>query len=823
MRISVNQLARWIGPGAVGDVEELAHRLTMVGLEVEEVVHVGRGHDDIVVGRIVAIEDHPSADRLVVCRVDVGDGSIRQIVCGATNMSEGDLVPVALPGSRPPALDFEIGSRKVAGVMSDGMLCAEEELGLAAESDGLWILPGELELGVPVFEATGTSDAHLEIGLTPNRPDCLSHLGVAREVAAIRGERLDESSLDRAPAWESGSGDVADVASLEVKDSEGCPRYVAAVLEDVKVRPSPDWLRKMVVAMGMRSINNVVDVTNVVLADIGQPLHAFDLDRLAEQAIVVRRARAGEKLEAIDHKTYELTADDLVIADSEKPVAIAGVMGGVDTEVTEQTTRILLECAYFQPTTVRKTSKRLGIHSESSHRFERGIDPAATLRNAAYAVELLLRTQDDDVTVRRGVLEHHPDPVDPRRISLPRGLVKRILGIEIAGDDIVELLGSIRIEATQEGDRLEVVAPTFRPDLERPIDIVEEIARLHGYEAFEARLPRAPMGAAHRLREQTEHPATIVSRAAGRKLWDTRTRLLAAGFHETVTYSFMSEADLELLGLPEGDSRRRALRVANPLTQDQEFMRTTIVPAHLRALADNVAQRNVDMALFEIVRRFDARGDAGRTLSILATGVIAPHFESTRRWDLFDLKGLLESLLGDQSASHWVRPSAPEPYLHPGVQATWCVGDQVLGTVGQLHPLVLHRLDVELEAPVWIAEIDFEELVNHARKAPTFEAYPRFPAVRRDFALLYDREADWAALEQSVSELARSEHAFGAIYESMRLFDVYQGEQVPEGKRSVAIEVVYRSSERTLTDAEVAAADEVLLTTIARQTGATLR
>ncbi len=820
MRISVKQLARWVDFDL--DVEELAHRLTMAGLEVEEVVEFGAGHDDIVVGRIEAIEEHPSADRLVVCRVDTGSGELHQIVCGATNMKEGDVVPVALPGSAPPALDFEIGSRKVAGVQSDGMLCAEEELGLAPKSDGLWILPSTLELGTPIFEAMGLRDTYLEIGLTPNRPDCLSHHGVAREVSAIVGSPLSREALDVEPLWEVGEGAISDVASLDVEDPEGCPRYVAAVVENVVVGPSPAWLREMVTAMGMRSINNVVDVTNVVLADIGQPLHAFDLDELDGARIVVRRAREGEKIEAIDHKTYALEPSDLVIADGNKPIAIAGVMGGAGSEVGESTSRILLECAYFDPGTVRSTSKKLGIHSESSHRFERGIDPAATRRNAAYALDLLMRTQTEDAVVRRGILEHDNGGWSEREIVLSTSLVTRILGIEMQAEEVAELLGSIDIGATAEGEGVRCAIPTFRPDLERPIDLVEEVARLKGYDAFDAELPDASMGSRHELLAERKHDETIIPRRRLRQTADMRKRLLAAGLHEAVSYSFMSESDFDLLGLPADDVRRRALRVANPLTQDQALMRTTIVPAMLRALADNVAQRNEDVGLFEITRRFDEEGDAGATLAILATGASREHFTGSNPWDFHDMKGLLESLLGGVESS-WRRPANPEPYLHPGVQAEWIVGGEVLATVGQVHPHTLRTLDVEIEAPVFVAEVDLDRLLASLRPFETFRAYPRFPAVRRDFALLYDATADWSALEDAVGELAQRDGSFGEIFQSMRLFDIYAGEQVPEGKRSLAIEVVYRAADRTLTDDEVSKADDILLGAIEKKTGARLR
>jgi phenylalanyl-tRNA synthetase beta chain len=822
MLISYRELGRWVDLSGIDDVDDLAHRMTMAGLEVEGVDHFGQGFDDIVVGRIDGIEEHENADRLVVCRVDAGDGE-RQIVCGATNMSEGDLVPVALPGSQPPALDFQIAEREVMGVESQGMLCSAEELGLADESEGLMILDPRLEVGTPIFEALGLVDTHFDIGLTPNRPDCLSHLGVAREVAAIYDAALDRSALDVEPAWERGAGAVEDAATLTVEDSEGCPRYVAAVLEDVRVGPSPTWLQRMVTAMGMRSINNVVDVTNVVLADVGQPLHAFDLDKLEGQSIIVRRAEAGESMVGIDHQEYELDASDLVIADAEKPVAIAGVMGGEQTEVTEETTRILLECAYFEPTTVRRTSKKLGLHTESSHRFERGIDPGATRTNAAYAIQLLLRTQEGlaDPSVRSGVLEHHPSAWAAPVIEVPATLFRRILGTAIEDTDIARILAALEIAVEETEDGWRCTPPSFRPDLERPIDLVEEVARLWGYDQFDATLPDSKMGAAHERRPQQKHHDTIVPRSELRALEGIRIRLLAAGLHEAINYSFFSEEALARLGLPEDDPRANPSRVANPLSRDQALMRTTLVPGLLESLETNVAQRESDVALFEVGRTFHEDREALR-LGIIATGATRRHFDEGRPWDFYDLKGLVESLAGEQAERGiWRRPKAPEPYLHPGVQAQWFVDGRWIGRIGQLHPEL--AADLGLEAPVLIGEIDMDALIEIEQSAERFRPFPKYPAVTRDFALLYSRDAEYAAIENAVHDLAERDDEFGAIFDRFRLFDVYEGEQVPEDQRSLAVEVVYRSTERTLTDDEVADADRRLLEWLEAETGAVLR
>ena len=826
MLVSRRELKRWVHLGDDVSDETLAERLTMAGLEVEDVRKIGAGQDDIVVGQIRSIEPHPDADKLVVCKVDVATGTDLNIVCGAKNMGEGDRVPVALIGAQPVAMPFTIVERKVRGVVSQGMLCSEEELGLADSSEGLWILDAALPLGAPVFDATGLRDTILEIGLTPNRPDCLSHMGVAREVAALFGLDLTLDELGVESPMAEGSNAVEEVASLRVDDAQGCPRYVAAVCENVQVGPSPPWLQQRVVAMGMRSINNLVDVTNVVLADVGQPLHVFDLDLVDEASIIVRRARPGESMEAIDHKTYALNESDLVIADASKPVAIAGVMGGSATEVTETTTRVLLECAYFDPTTVRKTSKRLGIHSESSHRFERGIDPAVTLRNADFAMALIARTQQDNpaFSVRRGVLEHNTADVARVTIELPQTLVPRILGVDVPAADIERFLRVLGCDVSVTDTGWRVAAPTWRPDLERPIDLVEEVARLYGYDNFEPTLPALAMGADHAKRAEPKHGPTIVTRTDLRRIERIRRRLLDAGLHEALSYSFMAPEDADAIGLSASDPRRTdAIAVANPLTADQGLMRTTLVPSLIAGLRTNVLQRNINVGLFEIARTYSKSGERW-ALGLLLSGEQTRHFAGSTNWDIFDVKGLVEAIGGAATSNAvWASPTdaALEPYLHPGVQARWLLADNAIATVGQLHPAVIE--DLEIDSPVFIAEVDFDAVLACDLSTPKFQAFGRYPAVTRDFALVVAQDRPYGLVEKAVRNLAADDEDFGTILENVHLFDVYEGEQIPTGMRSLALQLVYRAPDRTLTDTEVAAADARLLETLERAVGATLR
>ncbi|MFU8803923.1 MAG: phenylalanine--tRNA ligase subunit beta [Bradymonadaceae bacterium] len=826
MKISWNWLNEWIDLEGI-EADELAERLTMSGLEVEFVERLGAGVDDIVVGKILEIVDHPKADRLVICTVDAGEEAPRQIVCGAKNMKAGDRVPTALPGSQPPALDFEIGEREVMGVPSSGMLCAEEELGFARESEGLMILPGDLPLGRPVFEALGFKDTVFHIGLTPNRADCLSHLGVAREVGALYGRALRAERVRvPTPLWENENKAIGAVASLQIDDEEGCPQYGMAVLEDVEVGPGPLWLRRRLLSVGVRSINNIVDVTNFVLMDVGQPLHTFDLDELAGQKIIVRRARKGETLLGIDHREYALEPEDLVIADAERPVALAGVMGGANSEVTEKTRRILLECAYFDPRTVRRSARRHSLHTESSHRFERGIDPGAVEANMSRAVSGLVRAHEHlesgTPVVDQGVLFARTAVPEPAEVRLPHDMANRILGTEISDEAIQEHLLSLGLEVRAGDDaHWGVLVPTYRLDLERPIDLVEEIARLHGYDQIPTSLPRGTMGYRHGRRDSKEAPTIIDAHTRGLLRW-MRTTLLENGLYEAVNYSFMGEEELDALGLGADDCRRKAAPLANPLIKTQGLMRTTLVPSLLQNLATNLAQRTQDVALFEMGRRYFPTGER-RTLGIVLSGDKLGHWRGTQSWDFFDLKGIVETLaspfeLGD---ARWVVPEVLEPYLHPGVQAMWLLDGAPVATVGQLHPG--QAQEREIEGAVYLAELDVDLLLARPERRMRYKPLPKFPGVHRDFALLYERQAPYSALRQAIDTLAGKEAAVGEILESVELFDLYEGEQIPEGKRSLALSLVYRSTERTLTEDDVEKADRLLLEWLEKETGASLR
>lgn len=834
MKISWKWLQEWTDLNGL-DVDEVSHRLTMAGLEVDGIERLGEGCDDIVVARIDTISEHPNADKLVLCDLSLGGDKTSRVVCGARNMGEGDFVALAQPGSSPPGVDFDIVARKVRGELSSGMLCSGTELGLEDDTDGILILSRDLELGMPAFEAMGLKDTVIEIDLTPNRPDCLGHLGVARELSALYGRALKTPAhWGDAPPWETGDAgpkdagqDVGDAATLTVDDPEGCPRYLFAVIEGVKVAPSPAWLRARLTAVGLRSVNNIVDITNYILMELNQPLHVFDLDKLQGDEIRVRRATAGEDLVGIDHNNYTLDPSDLVIADAEKPVAIAGVMGGAHSEVGETTTRVLIECAYFEPTSVRRSARRHNLHTDSSHRFERGIDPGGLPAALARAVRLMLRTQDPldaTPTIRHGIVEQCTDDItQPVQIAFPKNLSARILGVDPSEQTIAGYLSSLGVELEAQEDAWLCTTPTYRPDLQRPIDLVEEVARMHGYDTIPETLPRSSMGYTHRpLEDDSRHADTIVSRDYRRILGTIRTQLLSFGLNEVVNYGFMSAKELDLLKIAADDRRRQTAKLANPLVADDAYMQTTLLPGLIKNLTLNRARRSENVAIFETGRRYF--NDAERpTLGMLLSGQKRRHWSGNKDWDFFDLKGIIEAICRPFATDslQWSVPEPAQPYLHPGVQAEWALDEKIIASIGRLHPMVAAEIDVDKE--VFVAELYVDELFSLAPSTRRFSAPPRFPAVTRDFALTYGQKTPYSDLDRAISRLADEDPEFGEIFESFELFDVYAGEQVAEGMRSLALSVVYRGTDKTLTDKEVERADKRLIDWLQTQVQASLR
>lgn len=783
MKITYNWLKEYVAFDL--DPVELADMLTMLGLEVEAMESVGQGMDDVVVARVLEKRPHPNADKLSLCKVDNGV-EVLDVVCGASNFSQGDTVVLAQTGATLPG-NFKIKRSKIRGEESCGMLCSEKELGLADESAGIMVLAGSLPLGTPVFDALGIKDTIFEIGLTPNRADCLSSIGIAREVAAKLGTtiRYPETECDES------NTPVETKIRVKVEAPDLCPRYAARYISGCRIAPSPEWLVSRLTVLGIRSINNVVDVTNLVMMELGQPLHAFDCAQLAEQSIVVRRATEGELFVTLDSQSRQLTAADLVICDAERPVALAGIMGGENSEISADTTTILLESAQFQPTAIRKTSKRLGLHTESSHRFERGIDREGVLNALNRAARLIAELSGGEVA--KGYLDVSADMVMPPPILFRPERANALIGSNLTGDQMARLLSCLgcAVVPTAAG-ALQVTPPSYRVDIEREIDLVEEVARLNGFGSIEATMPVA--------RVVSDRPT--VHQSLEKRVRDL---LVAAGMHEVINFSFTAPGMADRLLLDEQDPRRSSIGLLNPLMVEHSIMRTSLLPGILETVSRNMSFRSLDLRLFEMRRIYlPQAGEDMPHEPLCITGAITGSRDgdswtgSGATLDFYDAKGLLEFILSNLSITKvtWVADN-PEPYYHPGVSCSIMVGAIRLGSVGELHPVVLDNFS--LEKPVYCFEIDFDALLKVAGSSVGIIAPSRFPDSTRDIAVLVPTEMSAEQIIGCIRSVKAKE------IEDVSIFDVYAGKGIPDGCKSIAVRVRYRSYERTLTDEEVEA------------------
>ncbi len=806
MKISLKWLSDYVS--FPGNPRDLAHRLTMAGLEIEGMTRASEGLEGVVVALIKESNPHPNAEKLSITRVDAGGYGVLQLVCGAKNYKVGDKVPLATVGTKLPN-GMEIQKAKLRGVDSFGMLCSARELALSEESSGLMILEPDLPVGLPIAKALGLDDTVYEVNVTPNRSDALSHLGVARDVAALAGTEVRYPD----PKLQEGSGAASDKVKIRIEDADGCPRYAARVIEGVHVGPSPKWLSDRLKACGIRSINNLVDVTNYVLLEYGHPLHAFDLDKVGGAEIVVRRARAGEKLTTLDGKERTLDAEDLVVADGDRAQALAGVMGGGDSEVTDKTTRVLLESAWFNPSTVRRSSKRHAIHSESSHRFERGADIGAVTRALDRAAAMI--AEFGGGTVLRGQLDVYPKPREPRKVTLREGAVDRLLGAKVPADRADKILTALGF-TRGEGDQWTV--PTWRVDVEREEDLIEEVARIYGYEHVPSVLPRGPSEL------PPESPAMEVERRI-------RTSMAGGGFIEVVTYSFVAPKDLPLLTVRPLDQLGQpvqAVPVKNPLSSEQSVMRTSMYPGLLGALSHNLRHQVDTVRLYEWGRTYvpdPEGGEEHRPVAVETThvaGVLAG-YRAGRSWtspdakvDFYDAKGAVEAILAALGIDRArFSPIELAPY-HPRASArVWLENGVTLGTLGEIHPRVAKALD--LPSGVFLFDLEVPRLQKAATLRPRYEALTHFPAVFRDLAVVVDAALSSEEVRKVILD------AGGELVEDARIFDVYTGKPIPEGRKNLAFALSYRSPERTLTDAEVNEAHARIVAEVNQRLGAALR
>jgi phenylalanyl-tRNA synthetase beta chain len=763
--------------------EELSHLLTMLGLEVERMEIVGGGMDDVVVAQVVEKAQHPNADKLSLCQVSDGTETLT-IVCGAQNFKQGDKVALAKIGAVLPG-DFKIKRSKIRGEESFGMLCSEKELAISTESAGIMILPESYQLGTPLFDALGTKDIIFEIGLTPNRADCLSVVGVAREIAAKLGKKVHYPGLE---VTETGAP-IGSIAQVSIESPALCPRYTARHISGCTLAPSPVWLTDRLRAAGIRSINNIVDVTNYVLLEYGHPLHAFDFKLLAGGRIVVAAASEGEAFGTLDGQERTLTAADLTIRDAEKSVALAGIMGGGNSEIGEGTTEVLLESAYFDPSAVRRTSKRLGIHTESSHRFERGTDVAGLTRALDRAASLIAELSGG--AIAKGIIDVYPEPIEPRTIAARLARINAVSGLSLTAAEVKDIFERLEFQVAEpEPGIFRVLVPLFRVDLEREIDLVEEVVRLNGFEKVPATLPQASV--------LSELPT-----AAQRLTLRIKELMVSQGLSEVINYSFVAPASCEKILLPADDFRRQGVALLNPISDELSVMRTTLLPGLLETAVKNINFRTLDLRIFEMRRIYipsdkNDLPDEPLYLSALLTGRRNPEGWSQAKGDLdfFDVKGIVESILNELNLTN-VNYSAQEldPYYHPGKACRITCGNRELGSFGELHPSVQENYGIA--APLFYLELNFEKLIGCRKEMGAAQVPSRFPSTFRDIAMQLPEETAASEIIACVQSVKAAE------LEGVELFDLYKGGNIPQGEKSIAIRVRYGSRERTLTDDEV--------------------
>ncbi|WP_252229233.1 phenylalanine--tRNA ligase subunit beta [Clostridium sp. ZBS15] len=772
--------------------KELGDKLTLTGSQLEELIIQGDVIDKVVTGKITEIEKHPDADKLSICQVDIGTETI-QIVTAATNMKEQDVVPVALHGSTL-ADGTKIKKGKLRGVPSNGMFCSEEELGIAGDEPvhGLMILPTDTKLGVELKELLKLNKAILDFEITSNRPDCLSIVGMARETAAALRTTYKMPNLEYKV---SGNGNVESELNVEVKD-DLCLRYMARKVKNVKVKPSPGWMQERLLEAGIRPIDNIVDITNFVMLELGQPMHAYDAREISTNKIVVERAESGEKFITLDEVERELDDSMLCIKDDNKIVGLAGIMGGLNSEIKEDTTEVIFESANFDGTNIRVNSKKLNLRSEASGRFEKDIDPNLAKLAIDRACALICELGAGEVV--EGTIDIYNKKKEEGKVIVDSNWVNKFLGTDLSKEEMKKCLDSVDLFTEIDGDNLNVTAPTFRIDIAIKEDIAEEIARIHGYDVI---------------------PATIFSVATSRepkyrkRLLDDKVVMLAtgSGLNQSISYSFVSPKVFDKINVPEDSELRNVVRIKNPLGEDYSVMRTTTIPSMMECLGRNYSRNNDYVRLFEMAKIYIKNEDETKIpteRNILTIGMYGD-------CDYLDLKGAVENIvegLGIKN-SKYERESENVSY-HPGKTAKLVIGKNVVGTLGEVHLDVTENYGIDV--PCFIAELNLDALYESADMDRKYKALPKFPAVTRDIALLVED----SILVQEIEECIRK--AGGNLVEKVELFDIYKGKQIPDGKKSIAYAICYRA-DKTLTDKEVNKVHDKILRSLEYKLGATLR
>lgn len=792
--------------------EQLADKLTMAGIPVENVVDPGEGLEKVVTGRIEKLEPHQNSDHLQICTMNVGLAENIIIVTGAQNVAEGQVVPVAMVGAHLPN-GMKISKGKLRGVASNGMLCSAQELKLDLEKlpeeqkTGIFILPSDTPVGIPAKDVLGLNDVVLEFELTANRADCFSVFGLVREIAAITGNKPHFPEIK---VNEDDNTKLNDIFSVEIADPDLCSRFSTRMLKNVKIGPSPEWMQQRLEGAGIRSINNVVDVTNFVMIELGHPMHAYDYDKITGKKLIARRAIEGEELHTLDDTSRKAKGEMLVIADSEKAAGLAGIMGGFETEITDTTTTVVLESADFYGPCIRRTARACGLSSEASGRFERGVDSETTIKALDRAAQLL--QEMGACTVCEGIVDVYPNPKQANYVTFTPEQINNHLGTNIAKDVMLNIITSVGFDVTKdENDEITVKVPSWRNDVTCMADISEEIARLHGFDKIKSTLPNGVSMQGTQSAKQT-----FIDKV--------KTSLSSQGLYETISFALTNEETFNKLNIPQDSPLRKAVPIMNPLSDEYPLVRTTLLSSIFDNLARNLARKNDDVALFEVGSVFFPKALPVTELPdevVKIAGAITGR-RNAQGWnqandmvDFYDAKGIIEELFANLRVTRYTVEAGTHYAMHPGKTALFKKGRDVIATVGEVHPAVLSAYGIT--KPVYIFELDATTVMKYMAKDLKYKALPKYPATSRDLAMLVDVDVNAADIEKAMTKAA------GQNLTQITLFDVYTGKQVEEGKKSLAFSLTFQSNDKTLTDAEIDPAIEKIVTKLQKDFNANLR
>lgn len=792
--------------------EQLADKLTMAGIPVENVVDPGEGLEKVVTGRIEKLEPHQNSDHLQICTMNVGLAENIIIVTGAQNVAEGQVVPVAMVGAHLPN-GMKISKGKLRGVASNGMLCSAQELKLDLEKlpeeqkTGIFILPSDTPVGIPAKDVLGLNDVVLEFELTANRADCFSVFGLVREIAAITGNKPHFPEIK---VNEDDNTKLNDIFSVEIADPDLCSRFSTRMLKNVKIGPSPEWMQQRLEGAGIRSINNVVDVTNFVMIELGHPMHAYDYDKITGKKLIARRAIEGEELHTLDDTSRKAKGEMLVIADSEKAAGLAGIMGGFETEITDTTTTVVLESADFYGPCIRRTARACGLSSEASGRFERGVDSETTIKALDRAAQLL--QEMGACTVCEGIVDVYPNPKQANYVTFTPEQINNHLGTNIAKDVMLNIITSVGFDVTKdENDEITVKVPSWRNDVTCMADISEEIARLHGFDKIKSTLPNGVSMQGTQSAKQT-----FIDKV--------KASLSSQGLYETISFALTNEETFNKLNIPQDSPLRKAVPIMNPLSDEYPLVRTTLLSSIFDNLARNLARKNDDVALFEVGSVFFPKALPVTELPdevVKIAGAITGR-RNSQGWnqandmvDFYDAKGIIEELLANLCVTRYTVEAGTHYAMHPGKTALFKKGRDVIATVGEVHPAVLSAYGIT--KPVYIFELDATTVMKYMAKDLKYKALPKYPATSRDLAMLVDININAADIEKAMTKAA------GQNLTQITLFDVYTGKQVEEGKKSLAFSLTFQSNDKTLTDAEIDPAIEKIVAKLQKDFNANLR